>query len=518
MSSASDTKQPEFTGIRAVLWPIHNHELKKFIPLALIMFCILFNYTILRDTKDTLVVNAGGAAVIPFLKGIAVTLAAIGFVILYAKLSNVLSREKLFYAIVSPFILFFGLFGFVIYPMADFLHPAKETVAALHAAYPSAAGFIDMYAYWSYSVFYVFSEIWGSAILALAFWEFANHVVRFNESKRFYGLFAVIANTALILSGGVVYFCSESIKHYVPAGVDAWHVSMYLLMTAVVAMGILCMYIYRWMYSNVLNDTRYFDPEENAGKTKKKKEKPSLGESFKIIVKSPELALIATLIMAYGVTINLVEVQFKEQLKLFYAGDKGGYNGFMGLFSMVTGAFTIIFGLFVGNNIIRKFSWYTAAIITPIIILIGGGLFFVFTCSENLVAPLLVFLNSTPVAVATFLGAGVVIISKSVKYTLFDPTKEMAYIPLDPELKSKGKAAVDVIGGRAGKAGGGYVQMGLLIAFATKDVVAIAPYAFAAFTLVCVAWLYAVRGLSNKVVAAVKMREDERAATTAKAA
>ena len=110
MSSPSDTKLPEFTGIRAVLWPIHNHELKKFIPLALIMFCILFNYTILRDTKDTLVVNAGGAAVIPFLKGIAVTLAAIGFVIVYAKLSNVLSREKLFYAIVSPFIVFFGLF------------------------------------------------------------------------------------------------------------------------------------------------------------------------------------------------------------------------------------------------------------------------------------------------------------------------------------------------------------------------------------------------------------------------
>ena len=100
--------------------------------------------------------------------------------------------------------------------MADFLHPAKETVVAWHAAYPNMAGFIDMYAYWSYSVFYVFSEIWGSAILALAFWEFANHVVRFGESKRFYGLFAVIANFALIASGGVVYFCSESIKKYVP--------------------------------------------------------------------------------------------------------------------------------------------------------------------------------------------------------------------------------------------------------------------------------------------------------------
>jgi AAA family ATP:ADP antiporter len=126
--------------------------------------------------------------------------------------------------------------------------------------------------------------------------------------------------------------------------------------------------------------------------------------------------------------------------------------------------------------------------------------------------PLLDLFNLKANTVVVFMGAGVILISKSVKYAFFDPTKEMGYIPLDPELKSKGKAAVDVIGGRAGKAGGGYVQMGLLIAFATKDVVAIAPYAFGTFAIVCVAWLYAVKALSKKVDAAVKFRENERAA------
>ena len=44
--------------------------LKKIIPLSLMLFCILFNYTILRDTKDVLVVTApnSGAEIIPFLK------------------------------------------------------------------------------------------------------------------------------------------------------------------------------------------------------------------------------------------------------------------------------------------------------------------------------------------------------------------------------------------------------------------------------------------------------------------
>ena len=42
---------------------------KKIIPLGAMLFFILFNYTILRDTKDVLVVTApgGGAEMIPFL-------------------------------------------------------------------------------------------------------------------------------------------------------------------------------------------------------------------------------------------------------------------------------------------------------------------------------------------------------------------------------------------------------------------------------------------------------------------
>ncbi len=45
-------------------------ERKKLIPLGSMFFFILFNYTILRDTKDVLMVTAkkSGAEVIPFIK------------------------------------------------------------------------------------------------------------------------------------------------------------------------------------------------------------------------------------------------------------------------------------------------------------------------------------------------------------------------------------------------------------------------------------------------------------------
>lgn len=510
-NAANHGDEHEFGPIRKLIWPIHNYELKKFLPLGFIMFCILFNYTLLRDTKDTLVVTSAGAGVISFLKLYCVTPAAILFVIIYAELSNLFSKEKVFYIVVTPFLIFFGAFAFLIYPHLDTLHASKEWTAAMHAAYPALSGFIDIISYWAYSLFYVLSEIWGSAMIALMFWQFANQIVRMNESKRFYGLFVVIGNLSLIFSGQCVKFCSQSIKNFY-AGDDVWQISLYLMMAIVVIMGLAAMGLYRWMHTNVLTDPRYYDAELQNAPAKKKKKKPGLVESFKMIVASPDLALIATLIMAYGITINLVEVQWKEQLRIYFAGDKGGYNGFMGDFSTITGIVTILFSLFIGSNILRIMSWFKAAVITPAFILLGGSAFFCFILSSDIsvlkgfVETLLANFGTNPVTAAAFLGAGTVILSKSIKYSLFDPTKEMAYIPLDDELKTKGKAAVDVIGGRAGKAGGAFVQSMLLIMFTTRDVLVVAPIAFGVFIVISLSWIFAAKKLGTRVSAALANR------------
>ena len=63
-------------------------SIKKLLPLGAMLFFILFNYTILRDTKDVLVVTApnSGAEIIPFLKTYVNLPSAIGFTILYSNL------------------------------------------------------------------------------------------------------------------------------------------------------------------------------------------------------------------------------------------------------------------------------------------------------------------------------------------------------------------------------------------------------------------------------------------------
>ncbi len=62
---------------------------------------------------------------------------------------------------------------------------------------------------------------------------------------------------------------------------------------------------------------------------------------------------LATLVIAYGISINLVEVSWKSQLKLQYP-NSNDYNTFIGYFSTITGAVTILMMLFIGGNVIRK--------------------------------------------------------------------------------------------------------------------------------------------------------------------
>ena len=47
-------------------------------------------------------------------------------------------------------------------------------------------------------------------------------------------------------------------------------------------------------------------------------------------------------------------------------------------------------------------------------------------------------LGTTPLMAAVLIGAAQNVFSKSAKYSLFDPCKEMAYIPLDRETQARG--------------------------------------------------------------------------------
>lgn len=498
MSKTAVPSDQEFVGLRKIFWPIHNHELKKFLPMVLMMFCFLFNYTIMRDTKDTLIVTAAGAEAIPFLKFWGTLPMSILFVLVYAKLSNILKPTTLFYAIIAPFLIFFSSFGFFIYPHIEAVSPtvAADAMQAFIAAdlparmHDTLFKLVDVFRVWPYALFYILSELWGSMGISLLFWQFANQITRSQEAKRFYAGFGQLGNLALVASGlTIIHF--SNIRSKVPEGVDAWGETLIWLMGAITICCFVIILAYRWMNNNVLTDPTLYNPQEKSASGKKKdKPKLSLGESFMYLVQSRYLGCIAILVLCYGVSINLIEVVWKAQLGAQFPNEND-YNTFMGYFSMCTG-FATLFLVTIGSNVIRRLGWLVAALSAPTMILITGAIFFVCVMYKNDLQGILPY---TPLWIAVIAGATQNILSKATKYSLFDPTKEMAYIPLDQEAKVKGKAAIDVVGGRLGKSGGGIILQIVLMFGAIADNLPVLLFFVA---IIVGAWIFSVFSLNRR--------------------
>ena len=475
-----------FGKIRQILWPIHSYELKKFIPMFLMFFFVSFNYSLLRVMKDTLVINApgSGSEIIPFLKLWCTTPAAIIFVSLYIKLSHVVSKQKLFYITLAPFALFFVLFPFVLYPAIDIIHP-QASADWLQSFLPEGlSGFIAIYRNWTFSLFYVLAELWGSIVLSILYWGFANETTRVSEAKRFYALFLIGANAALL-------FVSPAAKFANSLGDWGTTLKCVNLFAIIGVIGVAACYYF--MNKHVLTDPRFAN---TSPMKKKKKAKVGFVAGIKQLFSNKYLAYIAFLVLAYGVSINLVEVTWKHSLKLHFAGDRQAFFDFQAMFMSATGLCTMIL-LYLGtNNVLRVLGWKIAAMITPIMLLITSMAFFANIGFADSLQGVYASLGMSPIFLVAWIGGLQNILSKSSKYAFFDTTKEMAYIPLDDETKRTGKAAIDGVGGRLGKSGGAAINM-LLIAF-MGSIEAITSYVAVITLGIIIFWLFCVTRLSKE--------------------
>lgn len=454
-----------FSPIRAFLWPVKAFELKKFLPLFLMAFFIGFNYNILRNMKDALLITAAssGAEVIPFIKVWGILPGAFLMTFIYSRLNNRLSRDRVFYSMVGLFLLFFTVFTFVIYPFRDALHP-HATADFLSTKLPAGfKGLIAMFRYWTFSSFYIMSELWSSAILSMLFWGFANEITRLGEAKRFYALIAIGLNLAAVNSGQVsVFLTGPFLRSRLHLGSDEWHQTVILLSAVVITSGVVIIGLYRYLVRHVLPHS----DSEISQNRKKEKIKMSMRENFAYLAKSKYLLSIAIVVLSYNIVINLVEVIWKDQVRQLYP-DPNAFTSYMGQITSITGVISFLLSLLVSGQLIRKYGWTIGAIFTPVVLLISTAGFFCFFFGGKAMLGMLATFGTSPLALAVFFGAAQNCLSRASKFTLFDGTKEMAFIPLSLESQLKGKAAIDGVGSRLGKSAGSFIHQGLLIIFST---------------------------------------------------
>jgi len=334
------------------------------------MFWIVFIFTMTRDTKDALVITNCGAEAIAFLKVYGVVPAAALFMVAYAQLANVFSTRALFYITVTPFIAFYCLFAFVLYPLRHVLHPMSIPVPSGGLSFA-----VNLLRYWTFSLYYIVSELWGSAGIPLLFWSCANDVIRieqvtyctdescrgellhssivpppfdclatYTQAKRIYPWISMIGNLGPILSGITMSAVSKHVAARISNDEAAFEVSLKVLTGAMmVAGGIVgCLH---WL-TYVLNEREGSAVASSVSSTKssgsgskgksaavasavakvdgkdkevkrgdKKKKKMSFLESIQVLAADPYLSQVAVMVLSYGLTMEFTEIIWKASVK-----------------------------------------------------------------------------------------------------------------------------------------------------------------------------------------------------------
>lgn len=473
------------SSLKEWFWPVEREELKKLLPLLLMKFCFSFVYTLLFVIKDTVVVTAkgSGAEVIPLLKGGIVLVFAFLITLAYAKGSEILSKKSLFYCSLIPFLVFFGLYGFVLFPYQNFLCPhslADWMVAQVGSAHEH---WIAVVRYWMHSLFFVMAELWGSLTIVFLFWSFANQICNVKEASKFYTLFAAGGNLGVIIASPLIWTYTKVLNngHYEWAVRDLMLIAMFLTL-AIIA-------IYWWTNRNVC------DVDASKVSSYKKKKKLSLNESVVAIFNSKAIACIAVMVIAYGLSVNLVEVPWKAALKVRYPKPED-YQGYCSIVQGVIGALAFVLSFVVGGNVLRRMGWYAGALATPVVLGVCSLSFFsVFAFSYQNGA----FVNETALSLVVLIGAIHNVSCKAMKYCLFDPSKEMSFIPLSEDEKIKGKSAVDLVGSRFGKSGSSWIQVALIELVGFGSILNVGIYLLPFIAAALGGWVYSVTQLNRRV-------------------
>ncbi len=463
--------------------------------MLLMFFLICFVYNVLRGVKDTVVITApfSGAEALPFIKVWAVLPSAFLMTYIFTRLSNRLSRDNVFYGLMGGFLVFFLLFAFVLYPLKDQIQPHLIADKLQDVLPIGFKGLIAMFRNWTATLFYIMAEMWSTIIMTVLFWGFANDVTSVKDAKRFYALLGISANFSGVISGKVYTSLSQhNFNPHLPFGKDAWGQSVVFINVLLVICGLICIGLYRYLQKN--NFTK--PVEDSAQANKNQKIKMGIRENFSYLAKSNYLICIAVIVIAYNVCINLVEVVWKDQVKTLYP-NPSDFSVCMGQVQMITGILATFTAVFISGNVIRRFGWRFSALIPPMIVLVTSIGFFTFLFfRDTSLSQLVSLFGSTPLQIGVFFGTLQNAFSRASKYTLFDATKELAFVPLNRESKLKGKAAIDGVGSRLGKSGGSIIHQGLLMIFGT--VLLSTPYVALILLVGVVSWIGAVNSLGQK--------------------
>ncbi len=483
-----------FQRMGRAIWSVKRSELKKVILFFSLLFFICMAYSILRNVKDALVLTGqgAGAEVIPFLKVWGILPAVFAATWGYTRLSRLFSKEAVFYLVIGVLVAFFLFFVFWMYPHMGQLALDR----ASFSSFPQGlSGLVSMVCNWPLSLFYIMAELWSVLLLSVVFWGFTNDEFGLKEATRTYGILNLGSNVSPIAAGAVAIFLTRNGSDVMlPFAVDLFQANLMKLLGAVTCCAIasvaLFWYINRKLLLHPFHWTNRHQQTEGTSKPRL-----SMRACFRTVMRSPYLLLLTLIVLGYNVAINFTDILWKQQLKTYFS-DPSALLNHMSFVSFGTGVVAILGAVFF-SVLMTRIGWTGTAILTPVLMtILAVGFFLFYFFSDQLSSLSMMLFGLSPLAMTAYFGSWQNLISKAGKYSLFDATKELAFLPLSYQERYQGKAAIDGLGSGVGKSGASMLYQGLLIVFGTVS--ATSPIIAVLVMTVLVVWTGGVYFLGKR--------------------
>ncbi|OAG29064.1 ATP:ADP antiporter, AAA family [Nematocida displodere] len=504
-------------------------EYPKFFCLAALGFSISFIYSTLRDGKDAIVMSRMVPASIPFLKTFVVLFFTVLFGIFFQVLmANGVPMRKIMIRANLGFAGYFLVYGLLVNFLSEHFEPGRFVVLDMFSDGKMAVnkleglkGLFLLYNFWTGSLFYLSSELWGSIILSLMFFGCVNEVCPLKQALRFYPLFMVSANIALVASG-VLGHIVVAMSGGNPDTIYAFY-RYFLVFISVLCVG--NVFLYRHLMDKIIPFPIYI---LEGPKRSKSKTKVGVIKGITTAFSNSIILCLSISVLSYGMVTNLTEGAYNSTIA--NAAKSTGVSTLTTTLQtkatqqILIGLATIVFLLSPLKSFIQTRGWLSLGLLSPLFSLVGALIFF--GCVWANVTSGAKGTTGLAKTVATKLGAllggapktrtesekhvGMIVTSliKIMKYAAFDICKEAIGMKIPEAHRSRFKGVYDGVFGKFGKSAASGLQIILMAIFNTSDIRESVTVTATGVILVTLVWLYASYYLGAQYTKAVKEGRD----------
>ena len=397
---------------------------------------IMVSFCILRNLKDSLIQSHLGTESIPYMKTFVMLPVSFLVTIIVIKLFNIFNRRQIFNLIAYLFISFLLIFSLWIYPNIEEFCISETYMDSMAKKYQNLHYFLRLIKYWPITLFYIVCELWSILLGNTLFWQLIHDITTVKNSKKVYSTYAIFGHVGALLGAAII----KVVKATYSSFDNKASTYVLILIMTVVLFGITMIMLF-----NKIDDMAKRHLSYN-----NQKEELSLYQSIKYIIKSKYLFFIFLIILSFGVQNNLFDLLMKKQVEMFYLSDTVEISDYHAMFYGAVAITTIVITIFF-RFIINKFGWFTSAIAPPMILL------FIFTpyCLKVFGIDIINYDIMYPALAILLILSIQQLLNRAIKYGVMEPTKEMLYLPLERGLRSKGKAAVEILAPNIAKSIGG---------------------------------------------------------------